>query len=113
MPATVEAEPVTRRVVYPVGVTLPDGRTFTGAKLAVTLTAAYLFVSDRDGVHEAWSADLTGEPELTQPWQGRGYVNKLPTADGLVEVRNEGGCGCGNQVLKAWRPFPNGPERIT
>jgi hypothetical protein len=101
-----------RSVVYPVKATV-DGREITGAKLVVTLAAAYLYVSDHTGVVEAWSADLTGEPALARPWEGRGYTSTLPTAGGDVVVTNLGGCGCGNQVLKHYRPFPSGPARIT
>lgn len=108
--------PVIKGQVYPVTCRLPDGRNVEFAKLIVTLGAAYLFTGDPlapDGVSATWSADLTGPPTLTQPWEGRGFWNTLPTTEGEVRVMNLGGCGCGNQVLKHYRPFPNGPARIT
>lgn len=108
---TPEVSPVVTRILYPVAVTLPSGEHLPLAKLVVTLERVYVYVGSPAGVVEAWSADQSGS-ELQPPWQGRGAQHTVTTVDGLLVAVNLGGCGCSATALRAYRPFPDGPERL-
>lgn len=108
---TAETDPVVSRILWPVAVTLPSGEHLPLVKLVVTLARVYCYVGGDGGVVEAYSADQSGS-ELQPPWQGRGAQHTVTTSDGLLIAVNLGGCGCHAAALRAYRPFPEGPERM-
>lgn len=107
----IEAEPVVRRTVFPVRVTLPDHTTRSLAKLIVTEQRVYVFVGTPTGVECAYSAPYTAA-ELPKPYQPRTDLYRLTTADGVLLAERLPGCGCSARNLKSYRPFGVGASRI-
>ena len=86
--------------VYPSKVTLPDGAEMTRVRTIVADGKLRMYVAQN------------GDPFLYLERDVQEIVGKSPirgitlvTADGDVNVKKFGGCGCGDK-LKTWNPFP-------
>lgn len=91
--------------IYPATVLLPDKTQHSRCKVFATPEGlAVYYAIPADGVTPDWFSEInflvTGRPKT-------GYNARIGwdvwTADGLVTVTTEGGCGCG-WPLKRWSP---------